>query len=114
MAVPTRWTDPLTCGTHPGSLIRQVADGAAADIDHQADCPHCTATLATLTSLWERIDELARERVEAPAALDAAVLRRVRRDLFVAAAFRVVGGIVPRLTRALLTYTGLIGEDDAP
>lgn len=114
MGAPNRWTDPLPCGTQPGVLIREVADGFESDADHQAGCPHCTATLATLTALWERIDELAREQVTAPASVGRTVLRRVRRELFVADAVRVLGGVVPRLSRALLTYTGMIQEDDAP
>lgn len=114
MAVPTRWTDPLPCGTRPGTLIREVADGVEGDVDHQAGCPHCSATLVTLASVWERIDELAGERVGAPASLDRTVMRRVRRDLFVTEAVRVLGGVVPRLSRALLTYSGLIEGDDAP
>jgi len=113
MATPTRWTDPLPCGTQPGTLIREVADGFEGDADHQAACPHCMATLATLTAVWERIDELAREHVAAPGSVDRSVLRRVRRELFVTEAVRVLGGVVPRLSRALLTYTGLIEEDDA-
>lgn len=108
----TRWTDPLPCGAQPAALIAQVADGAGPDAAHQDGCPHCTTTLALLRELWDRVDELARQTVAAPASIDRAVLRRIRRELFVTEALRVFGGIVPRLSRALLTYSGFISQED--
>jgi hypothetical protein len=47
------------------------------------------------------------ERVPLPARLDQAIMLRVRRAMFLAAAARFFNGLLPRLGWALLTYTGL-------
>lgn len=107
-----RWPNPLPCGHWLAELIGQVADGLEGDTAHQAGCEDCQRALATLDLLWEQVGALAREQVRAPASVDRAVLRRVRRELFVAEAMRVFGGVVPRVFRALLVYAGFMGEDD--
>lgn len=106
-----RWPDPLPCGHELDELIVQVADGVDGDTAHQRDCPHCQHALRALDQLWDAVDELAREHVAGPQSIDRAALRRVRRDLFVARAVDVVGGILPRLSWALLTYAGFLQED---
>lgn len=105
-----RWPRTLPCGSEVATLIVQVADGVDGDLAHQADCEHCQQVLATLHELWDAVGELAAEQVSAPSSVDRAVMRRVRRDLFVSEAMRLVGGILPRLSRALFVYTGLMGE----
>lgn len=105
------WPDPLPCGHELEELIVQVADGRDGDVDHQRGCVHCQRALTTLYELWDVVDELANERVRAPGSLDRAALRRVRRDIFVARAIETFGGILPRLSRALLLYAGLLVED---
>lgn len=108
-----RWPDPLPCGAQLDELIAQVADDVDGDTAHQGDCEHCEYALTTLHELWEAVDELAHEQVQAPSSIDRVVLRRVRRDLFVNEALHVFGGILPRLSRALLTYSGIARGDDA-
>jgi hypothetical protein len=101
----------LPCGADPGALVAQVADGVQPDPaarEHQAGCPHCTATLAELERLWALMGELAAERVTAPAAVDAVIMGRVRRALFLSAAARLFEGLLPRFGRALLVYSGLV------
>jgi hypothetical protein len=104
---------PLPCGTDPADLVAQVADGVQPDPavrDHQAGCPHCTTTLAELERLWALMGELAAERLNAPAALDAVIMGRVRRAMFLSAAARLFEGLVPRFGRALLVYSGLVRD----
>jgi hypothetical protein len=106
---------PLPCGTDPGMLVAQVADGVRPDDrrrEHQAGCPHCTATLADLRRLWDVMGELAAERVTAPAALDAVIMGRVRRALFLSAVARLFEGLLPRFGLALLVYSGLVTPAD--
>lgn len=101
----TPW--PLPCGTDLGVLIAQVADGLEGDRDHQATCSHCQAALAELERLWALVADLAAERVGAPERIDEAVMLRIRRAIFVARVASFLGGVLPRLGWALLTYTGL-------
>jgi uncharacterized alkaline shock family protein YloU len=69
----------LPCGVRADDLLSQVVDGTAPrDQAHQAQCPHCRATLAHLTELWAPVVELAEEDVRAPAGLLQAVLAEVR------------------------------------
>ena len=101
----------LPCGTDPGALVAQVADGVQPDPaarEHQAGCPHCTATLAELERLWALMGELAAERVTAPVAVDEVIMGRVRRAMFLSAAARLFEGLLPRFGRALLVYSGLV------
>jgi len=110
MSVP-RAPRALPCGTDPVALVAQVADGAETDErqrTHQAGCPHCSAMLAELRGLWDVMGELAAERVTAPAALDAVIMGRVRRALFLSAVARLFEGLLPRFGRALLVYSGLV------
>jgi len=102
---------PLPCGTELDALIAQVADGVAGDSAHQASCPHCQAALGELTRLWELVGRLAAERVESPELIDAVVLGRIQRAIFLSRALQLVGGLLPRLGWALLTYTGLGGVE---
>lgn len=106
-----RWPDLLPCGHGFDELILQVADGIDGDLRHQDQCDHCQEVLTALHELWDAVDQVARERVRGPASIDAAALRRVRRELFVARAVVIFGGILPRLSRALLIYAGIIQED---
>ena len=105
------WPDPLPCGRELDELVIQVADGQAGDTDHQRTCAHCQRALATLHELWDVVDDLANERVRASGSIDRAAVRRVRRDIFVARAIETFGGILPRLSRALLIYAGILVED---
>ena len=98
---------PLPCGADLGALVAQVADGVPGDLAHQATCPHCQAALAQLDELWELVDRLARERVEAPERIDAVVMGCIRRAIFTGKAIELFGGLLPRLGWALLTYGGL-------
>lgn len=106
-----RFPDALPCGHDLDELIVQVADGIDGDLAHQRDCPHCSRALTALRELWDAVDRLALERTPGPLSIDDAAMRRVRRDLFVARAIEAFGGILPRLSRALLTYAGIIWED---
>ena len=103
------WPETLPCGHDMAELVLQVADGLTGDLEHQATCPHCQEALAALAEVWAAADQLAREQMSAPADLHAAVLRRVRRDIFVSSVSDMIGGIVPRLSRALLVYAGMLG-----
>lgn len=105
----TRWPDPLPCGHALDELVAQVADDVPGDTAHQRDCAHCQQALTVLTDLWEVVGDLAAEQVTAPERIDRAVVRRIRRDLFVVEVARVFGGILPRLSRAFAVYTGLAG-----
>jgi hypothetical protein len=107
---------PLPCGADPAALVAQVADRlqpGPAVREHQAGCPHCTATLAQLERLWVLVGELAAERVTAPAAVDAVIMGRVRRAMFLSAAARSFEGLLPRFGRALLVYSGLVPTKEA-
>ena len=97
----------LACGADLDALVAQVADGVPGDLAHQATCPHCQAALARLNELWELVDQLARERVEAPERIDAVVMGRIRRAIFTGRVIELFGGLLPRLGWALLTYGGL-------
>lgn len=99
---------PLPCGADLDALVAQVADGSPGDLEHQARCPHCQAALAQLDELWELVDRLARERVEAPERIDLVVLGRIRRAIFAGKVLELFGGLLPRLGWALLTYGGLV------
>ena len=99
---------PLPCGTDLDALVAQVADGVQGDLAHQATCPHCQAALAQLSELWELVDRLARERVEAPERIDAVAMGRIRRAVFAGKVLELFGGLLPRLGWALLTYGGLV------
>lgn len=107
-----RWPDPLPCDHPLAELIAQVADGVAGDLEHQATCEHCQQALATLDELWDATAALAAERIAAPDSIDRAVLQRVRRDVFIAAVTDLIGGILPRLSRAFLVYAGLLGASE--
>lgn len=106
-----RWPNPLPCGQWMAGLIAQVADDDPADVEHQATCEHCQGALKVLDEVWIAVDALAHEQIETPSGIDRAVLRRIRRDMFVAEVAQLFGGILPRLTRALLVYGGLIRGD---
>jgi hypothetical protein len=99
---------PLRCGADLGALVAQVADGVPGDLAHQAGCPHCQAALAELRELWSVVGRLAAERVEAPERIDAVVLGRIQRAIFVGKVLELFGGLLPRLGWALLTYGGLV------
>lgn len=69
----------LPCGSELSELIDQVADNLPpADPEHQRSCPHCREVLQELNHLWGRVQELAREEVDAPYRIVQAVLQRVR------------------------------------
>lgn len=71
--------DRLPCGVRVDDLLHQVVDGTAPrDPVHQAQCPHCRATLTHLSELWAPVLDLAQEDVRAPAGLLQAVLAEVR------------------------------------
>jgi hypothetical protein len=97
----------LACGAVFGALVDQVADDLPGG-EHEAGCPHCQAALAELRSLWDATRMLAAEELDVPEGLDAAVLRRVRREKFLRDAFDLLAGTLPRLSLALFTYTGLL------
>jgi hypothetical protein len=99
---------PLPCGADLNDLVAQVADGVPGDLAHQAGCPHCQAALAQLDELWSLVGRLARERVEVPERVDAVVLGRIRRAIFTGKVVELLGGLLPRLGWALLTYGGLV------
>jgi uncharacterized alkaline shock family protein YloU len=81
MALSPRDTTELPCGRALAPLVEQVAERTPpADPEHQAGCPYCGAALAELEALWSDVGELARERVEVPPGLVAAVMRRIRRE----------------------------------
>lgn len=107
-----RWPDLLPCGHQLAELIVQVADGVPGDLEHQASCEHCQAALVTLNELWDATAALAAERIAAPESIDRAVLRRVRREVFIAEVTELIGGILPRLSRAFLVYAGLLGASE--
>lgn len=104
-----RWPNPLPCGQWMAGLVARVADDAPGDTEHQATCAHCQHALVVLNELWEAVGALAREEIQTPAGIDRAALRRIRRERFVVEAAQLFGGVLPRLTRALLVYGGLIG-----
>jgi anti-sigma factor RsiW len=106
------WPQTLPCGHDMAELILQVADGIPGDLAHQATCPHCQQALAALEEVWAAAAALALEQVTAPPQLHASVLRRVRRDIFVSQVSELIGGIVPRLSRALLVYAGVLGGSE--
>lgn len=106
-----RRPDPLPCGHELDELIAQVADGEPGDIEHQRTCEHCQDALETLHELWDAVADLAAQQVSASSRVDRAVMRTVRRDLFVREVVQLFGGILPRLSRALLVYAGLATGD---
>jgi uncharacterized alkaline shock family protein YloU len=69
----------LPCGADVDSLLEQVADGHAADLDaHQQDCVHCHAAIAEFGALWAPVTETAASPVPAPPGLTAAVMSQIR------------------------------------
>jgi len=69
----------LACGADPETLLGQVAEGRSARRgEHQAACPHCTATLAEYERLWAPFDELAATPTTAPPGSVERALRAVR------------------------------------
>ena len=109
MSRQPRRLGPLPCGTELGALVAQVADGVEGDRDHQAGCRWCQGALAELRRLWALVGELAAERVQARGRIDAVVIGRIQRAIFLARALELFGGLLPRLGWAFLTYTGLRG-----
>lgn len=107
-----RPTDPrLPCGADLGALVAQVADGVQPGPEqaaHQASCPHCGPALADLNRIWELAGELAAERVTAPDHVQDVIMQRVRRAVFLGQVAGLFEGLLPRLGRALLVYTGVI------
>lgn len=107
-----RWPETLPCGHDMVELIAQVTDDEPGDVAHQVACEHCQAALADLGRLWDATAELAAAAVTAPEGMGRVVMRGVRRELFAAQVSELIGGVVPRLSRALLVYTGMLGGDD--
>jgi adenylylsulfate kinase len=68
--------------------------------------------LAKLRQLWSLTARLAAQEVKAPTRINDAVMRRIHRERFVTESLRLLGGILPRLGSALLTYTGLLVRQD--
>lgn len=78
MALSPHDTTELPCGRPLGPLVEQVSESRPpADPEHQASCPYCRAALVELDALWSGVGDLARERVEVPPGLVAAVMRRI-------------------------------------
>jgi uncharacterized alkaline shock family protein YloU len=93
----------LPCGVELASLIDQVADGTPPDDpDHQAQCPHCQATLAELEQVWDQVRELAREEVAAPDAIVHKAIRRIREALAALELHLPLEEVVPRLVQHAL------------
>ncbi len=103
------WPNPLPCGQWLAPLIAQVADGVEGDLEHQASCKYCQQALVALNGLWEATAALAAEQVVGPDSIDRAVLRSVQREIFITKVTELIGGILPRLSRAFLVYSGLLG-----
>jgi len=74
-------SEHLPCGVTVSSLIEQVCDGGSRtehQTEHQQACPHCQAVLPELEQLWAPVRRLAADRVTAPPAMLATIMRRVR------------------------------------
>jgi uncharacterized alkaline shock family protein YloU len=72
-------TVALPCGADVDTLLEQVADGHAADLDaHQRDCVHCQAALTEFVALWTPVADTAAHPVPAPPGLTAAVMSQIR------------------------------------
>jgi uncharacterized alkaline shock family protein YloU len=74
-------SEQLPCGVTVSSLIEQVCDGGSRtehQTEHQQACPHCQAVLPELEQLWAPVRRLAADRVTAPPAMLATIMRRVR------------------------------------
>jgi len=70
----------LPCGAEVDSLLEQVADGRAGDLDdHQRDCVHCQAAIAEFAALWAPLAAEAAIPLAAPSGLTAAVMSQIRR-----------------------------------
>lgn len=68
----------LPCGVVFDDLLEQVADDRAPnDAAHQANCPHCRATLAELTDVWAPVRDLTESDSEPPESLTTSVMQRV-------------------------------------
>jgi hypothetical protein len=108
----SRPADPgLPCGADLAALVAQVADGVRPGPEqaaHQASCPHCGLALAELGRIWELAGELAAERVIAPAHVQDVIMQRVRRAVFLGQVAELFEGLLPRIGRALLVYTGVL------
>lgn len=77
---PARARQPerLPCGTFFDDLLEQVADDASPnDAEHQADCPHCRATLAELSEVWAPVRALSETESTPPETLTTSVMQRV-------------------------------------
>lgn len=73
--------DALPCGTQPSTLVMQVFEGAAPTAErfaHQARCPHCRASLASLQALRRDVGNVAAEPVGVPPHFARRVMARVR------------------------------------
>lgn len=71
----------LPCGTRPQTLVAQVFEAeppSAAQGAHQATCPHCQASLASLRALRHDAEAMAAEPVEVPPDFARRVMARVR------------------------------------
>lgn len=71
----------LPCGTRPQTLVAQVFEAeppSAAQGAHQATCPHCQASLASLRALQHDAEAMAAEPVEVPPDFARRVMARVR------------------------------------
>jgi len=71
----------LPCGTRPQTLVTQVFEAEpppAARLAHQATCPHCQASLASLRALRHDAEAVAAEPVAVPPDFARRVMARVR------------------------------------
>lgn len=96
-------TGRLPCGMKVAALVDQVAEGLpAADPAHQAECPHCQATLRELEQVWGTVRTVAREEVVPPRRLIESVFRRIRQELRALGQLVPLETVVPRLVRHAL------------
>lgn len=77
-----RALEPLPCGNDPRTLVDQVfGEGEPASLAqaaHQATCPYCGASLASLRTLLQDVGTVAAEPVSAPPNFARRVMARVR------------------------------------
>jgi uncharacterized alkaline shock family protein YloU len=79
---PSPLPSELPCGRRVDELLEQVAQGRGGQRDaHQADCPHCQATLVELGRLWAPVSRDAAAPLSPPEGLVAAVMQGVRRSV---------------------------------
>lgn len=94
----------LPCGRPLAALMADVLDGSPVEHGRHDECVHCASAAVALERVWRQLEIIAAEEIAAPASLQVAVRRKIRRDRVVCGAIQVVGAVLSRVSLAVVRY----------